>query len=266
MTVTLASGDRAETDTCIVKIVSSVRPADVDSALLVITAMPRQIIVEPDTQVVLSKPGSRTTYNVRIINMGVETDSADITIQRSETGWGSWLLAGGDSISCGDTTLLGPIAPFGRDTVFATLHVTSPSDLMRGISKASNDSVAVIGMPHIDHDTQDSALVVTAVIPPEFTRESVHNYPNPFRKDLGTMFVFALPRAATVSIRVYSRTGELVAMVLDEKQYGAPGLYKVQWSALNLRGERLGAETYIYVVKALDETIMKKLVVLPVRK
>ena len=55
------------------------------------------------------------------------------------------------------------------------------------------------------------------------------NYPNPFNSE--TVIPFSIKKDGTVSIQIYSMTGQYVTTLLNKLQY--PGYYSVRWNAVN---------------------------------
>ena len=53
------------------------------------------------------------------------------------------------------------------------------------------------------------------------------NYPNPFNPS--TMIQYQLPKAATVSLKVFNTLGEMVSVIVDE--YKEAGTYQARWNA-----------------------------------
>jgi len=85
--------------------------------------------------------------------------------------------------------------------------------------------------------------------PYEFSIEQ--NYPNPFNPS--TIICYSLPRRANVSIKVYNALGREVTTVLNEIQN--EGIHQVEFRAGNL-----SSGTYFIVIKANNQSIAKKAV------
>ncbi|RMF69051.1 MAG: T9SS C-terminal target domain-containing protein [Calditrichaeota bacterium] len=88
-----------------------------------------------------------------------------------------------------------------------------------------------------------------AGIPQDFRLEQ--NYPNPFNPR--TTILFAVPKPAHVSLRVYNLLGQLVAVLVDEEL--APGTYRSIFDARKLPGG-----VYFYVLNGPGIALTRKFV------
>lgn len=81
--------------------------------------------------------------------------------------------------------------------------------------------------------------------------ESYSNFPNPFSAGReATTFVYALERAATVTLRIYTARGERVITLLDRIELPA-GLYqRDRWDGRNGRGVTVRNGVYVAVLEA----------------
>jgi hypothetical protein len=80
------------------------------------------------------------------------------------------------------------------------------------------------------------------------------NYPNPFwseatspapsRGNPGTMISFALPKAGTVTVKIYTETGQLVRVLVDAEMQA--GRYALRWNGRNQSGHVVAAGVYLY--------------------
>lgn len=89
------------------------------------------------------------------------------------------------------------------------------------------------------------------------------NYPNPFNNS--TSIGFEIPFSAsseTVSttLKIYNSKGQLVHTLLDEKIKS--GHYTKKWNGKDMNGNSLASGTYVYVLKAGDIKLSKKLILL----
>ena len=104
-------------------------------------------------------------------------------------------------------------------------------------------------------DTLLRRTVVTAVeeggVPTEYTLEQ--NYPNPFNPS--TTIRFGLPRATSVSLRVYNLLGQETVTLIDEEQ--PAGVYDIRFDA-----SELSSGVYIYRLQAGDYVAAKRLTLL----
>ena len=87
--------------------------------------------------------------------------------------------------------------------------------------------------------------------------EKVFNYPNPFGNE-GTMFVFDLNVYCYVTLKVYTLTGRLIRVVLDEEQ-GFPGdNNEAFWDGLDEDMNKLANGVYLYRIIAEIEGESRK--------
>ncbi len=72
------------------------------------------------------------------------------------------------------------------------------------------------------------------------------NYPNPFNPS--TTIAYQLAQASTVSLKVYSITGQEVVTLVSSNQ--AAGEYTVQWNGTDVHGQTVSSGIYIYRIQA----------------
>ena len=77
-------------------------------------------------------------------------------------------------------------------------------------------------------------------IPTEYALEA--NYPNPFNPS--TTMRFGLPEAATVSLKIYTITGQLVRTVVND--FREAGYHQVTWDGNNDVGQQVASGFYLY--------------------
>ncbi len=101
-------------------------------------------------------------------------------------------------------------------------------------------------------------LTITSVeksidlLPTEFSLEQ--NYPNPFNP--ATTIQFSIVENSSVTLAVYSLTGELLQKLLDSEELGA-GVYEVNFDA-----SKFASGTYIYTLRDGNQTISKKMLLI----
>lgn len=83
------------------------------------------------------------------------------------------------------------------------------------------------------------------------------SFPNPF--DLGTTIRFALPRTGTVTLNVYTLTGQRVR-VLADGEFG-PGDHSVAWNGTDQSGRRVPSGVYLYQLRTEGVTLTRKTIV-----
>ncbi len=72
------------------------------------------------------------------------------------------------------------------------------------------------------------------------------NYPNPFNPY--TTIEYHLPIDAQVRIRVYNSIGKIISELVN--QYKPAGIHRIQFNAMNLRGDNLSSGVYFYNIYA----------------
>jgi hypothetical protein len=232
-----------------------------DPVTLIVTVFGVMIdfTVEPDTTGQV-EAGKVVTYLLRLDYDGNVDDVIDLEVKGVGEQW---------SVELGDS-LGNPLSDYDHDGRLDlglltsgchrfSLKVKSPawSGLVGEIFKTYCDTVLVFGYgskaPEID-----SCQVATVMVPPL----DVHNYPNPFQGM--TAFIFSLPEAGTVTLRVYNRAGELIQEVIRGRRYDL-GIYRVSWDGRNRFGKRCSPGLYLYLFefhhRGKTDRVMKKLLI-----
>ncbi len=93
----------------------------------------------------------------------------------------------------------------------------------------------------------------------EFTLSNVFNYPNPFSKS--TQFAFEINQSASVSIKVYTLTGQLVTEVGDPFE-SHNGYSHIDWDGRDEFGDKIANGAYLYQLTAEPEEGGKKVSVI----
>ena len=84
------------------------------------------------------------------------------------------------------------------------------------------------------------------------------NYPNPFNPT--TTISFALPEAGEVSLAIFSINGQLVKRLAAGEM--SAGRHSVIWDAKDERGQQVASGVYLYVLKAGEFTLQRKLMLM----
>jgi len=84
------------------------------------------------------------------------------------------------------------------------------------------------------------------------------NYPNPFNDK--TTIEFNLDESKQVSIVIYDFSGNLVKSLVN-KTY-SKGNYKLKWDGTNDSGQHVTSGTYFYVLKADNQQVSKKMILI----
>ncbi|UCF65430.1 MAG: T9SS type A sorting domain-containing protein [bacterium] len=82
-----------------------------------------------------------------------------------------------------------------------------------------------------------------------------NNYPNPFNPI--TQIAFSLPQNSTVSLKIFSVTGQLVNTLISSSL--SAGQYTVTWDGTNPYGQAVSSGVYIYQLKAGNEIRTKRM-------
>ncbi len=90
----------------------------------------------------------------------------------------------------------------------------------------------------------DPTAVDPAVVPSRFALRQ--NYPNPFNPK--TTIDFSLPKASTVSLRVFDLRGRAVKTLLDESR--PAGRHSIVWDGTDGAGQRVASGSYVYRIEA----------------
>ena len=72
------------------------------------------------------------------------------------------------------------------------------------------------------------------------------NYPNPFNP--ATTIEYQLPKDTHVTLRIFNIAGELVKILIEEKQ--SAGYHKIQWDGRDENGNSVAGGLYLYYLKA----------------
>jgi len=118
-----------------------------------------------------------------------------------------------------------------------------------------------------DPDDPAIALPVTLTIWPTGVEEEVlptelalhGNYPNPFNPM--TSIRYDLPSPARVSLRVYTVSGRLVRVLLEDAAVEA-GVHTVTWDGRSDGGSLAPSGVYVYSLEVGDKTLRKRMVLL----
>jgi hypothetical protein len=84
------------------------------------------------------------------------------------------------------------------------------------------------------------------------------NYPNPFNPH--TTIRFGLPSHASVELRIYSVSGQLVRSLVDRTLH--PGRYAETWDGRDERGRPVASGVYFYRLRAGDFRQTRKMTLL----
>ncbi|HUF09319.1 MAG TPA: FlgD immunoglobulin-like domain containing protein [Rhodothermales bacterium] len=146
---------------------------------------------------------------------------------------------------------------FYHDGRFATLgEVVDHYDAHFGLSLSDQEREELVNYLLSLGDAE--ASVGTTVEPPSVPDGSSsleQNYPNPFSD--GTTVTYKLDRPSEVTIEVFSITGHLVRKVNRGEQSAGPHVFT--WDGLTSAGRPAVSGVYLYGLRAGDQTITRKM-------
>jgi hypothetical protein len=134
---------------------------------------------------------------------------------------------------------LGYVAP--GDSGRFSLEVTAPSELRGDTAALSQVTFLLVGHVGGRRDIADTAVLALTLVP----ELSIHNYPNPFSNS--TSFVIGLPEDGKASLTIYTRAGQRVCRVLENRDMTA-GVHVVSWEGVNDNGRTIAPGTYEYLL------------------
>ncbi|MCD6250319.1 MAG: T9SS type A sorting domain-containing protein [candidate division Zixibacteria bacterium] len=107
----------------------------------------------------------------------------------------------------------------------------------------------------VDYQSRPYVSLIASTLPAEYNLKQ--NYPNPFNP--ATTISFALPTAATWSLKVYNITG---ALVWEHQGRSEGGLVDVVWDGHNLSGDAIASGVYFYRLDANNYSNTRKMILL----
>jgi len=114
--------------------------------------------------------------------------------------------------------------------------------LTKGVSKGSEIPLTGKGRAVVNSAVTELVLTVAPPVPDRFLLQQ--NYPNPFNPV--TTIPFAVPRRATVTLRIFNILGEVVTELIRNQDYDA-GYFDVAFDA-----SRLASGVYYYELAARE--------------
>lgn len=129
----------------------------------------------------------------------------------------------------------------------------------------AEDEVAYTGIPRGNDATDPPQPIVildhiivgiddnVAALPDGF--ELHQNYPNPFNPE--TQISFTIPRALTVSLKIYNMLGQEVTTLVSETK--TAGTHTVSWNGTSNQGIKVASGVYVYTIKAGEFVQSKKM-------
>ncbi len=99
-----------------------------------------------------------------------------------------------------------------------------------------------------------SSAPATSAEQPASSYELFANYPNPFNPT--TTITYQLPQAGRVTLRIYNMLGQAVKTLVDAEIEA--GVHAATWDAKNDRGEFAASGVYIYQLKAGNQIVRTK--------
>ena len=199
--------------------------------------------IEPDQSHVL-QAGENGTYQFYALLAGDTGGVVAVPKPSSPPGWSARLC---DATGANDLTDtdgdgvpdLGYVAP--GESGWFSLDVTAPSGTQGDTASLGQGVFFVAGHVGGRPDIADTAVLSLTLLP----AFSVHNFPNPFSDH--TAFVVGLPDEGKVNLTIYTRTGERVCRVMENRDMPA-GVHLIRWDGVNDNGRRIAPGTYEYLL------------------
>jgi YVTN family beta-propeller protein len=204
--------------------------------------------------------GQGETYKFHALIEGDTGGIVAVARSTSPPGWSARLC---DATGVNDLTDtdgdgmpdLGYVSP--GDSGWFSLEVTAPSGTQGDTTSVGQGVFLVKGHVGGRPDIADTAVLTLTLLP----ELSIHNYPNPFSDK--TSFVIGLPEDGKASLTIYTRAGQRVCRVLENRDMTA-GVHVVSWEGVNDNGRSIAPGTYEYLLDYVhgDKTdrLRKKLV------
>ena len=235
-----AAGDWAVS--CSTMLASDVDRAN-DKVRSSVLVFPQSLSIEPDQSGRL-EAGRSNTYRFHALIQGDTGAVVEVARPSAPTGWSARLC---DATGANDLTDtdgdgipdIGYVAP-GESGWFA-LDVTAPSGTQGDTASLGQEAFLVAGHVGGRPDIADTAVLNLTLLP----AFSVHNFPNPFTDH--TAFVVGLPDEGKVNLSIYTRTGERVCRVMENRDMPA-GVHLIRWDGVNDNGRRIAPGTYEYLL------------------
>jgi hypothetical protein len=96
----------------------------------------------------------------------------------------------------------------------------------------------------------------TPKIPIEYALNQ--NYPNPFNPT--TTIEFAIPQAASVSLKIFNIRGQLINTLVNAPL--SAGKHSVVWDGTKQTGEKVASGIYLYLLQSNDFRQVRKMILL----
>ena len=144
---------------------------------------------------------------------------------------------------------LTPIDAASDTTGLARADFLSPRQPEKDLIRASSNAL-----------TADLTLE-TSLVDPNATGGTITNYPNPFHPpSQGTTLAWKLKDDATVTLRIFTQTGDLVLQRTFAKgaQGGVAGLNAWVWDGANGNGRTVSSGGYLALVEAQGTDVMRR--------
>jgi len=128
------------------------------------------------------------------------------------------------------------------------------------VGKGTDNLSSITVLKEILNDTLEIPTGVDDEVPSTLPDEFRvgQNYPNPFNPS--TVIEFDLPSKSKVTVSVFNVLGRRVATLLNEERPAGSG--SIVWDGTNDGGEAVASGVYFYRVRAGEQTIAKKMMLL----
>jgi hypothetical protein len=106
-----------------------------------------------------------------------------------------------------------------------------------------------------DADAGVGTSAQSPVVPPQNVLQMDQNYPNPFAD--GTTIAYRLEEPGTVTIEVYTVTGQLVTRLAGGQQ--APGMHTITWQGTDTAGRQMASGVYYYRLRMGETAVTRRM-------
>jgi len=232
-------------DTVLVRAYSSNNSAIYDDAVLKTGSLGGiwGLRIDPDQQSRV-EVGKSVSYQLSAILQANLSDVVNIKRSGVVGGWGVELLDKNGNVLVDNNQDglidLGLVSPNVSEDFLVRVNAPDHFDFSGLLDTLIYFDLIIYGECSMRSEIRDSAFLRTILVPPF----GVHNFRNPFKER--TQFIFSLPKSGRVTLKIFTRAGELVRKLITDRHYDF-GIHYYPWDGKNDAGQRLAPGVYIYV-------------------